>query len=55
MAFDLFDAVQQARIGMIPPEWRRFPLRGQVIWTIILTNLIVVIGFMGIAVNVPIK
>ena len=50
MAFDLSGAVQQARTGIIPPEWRCFPLQRRAVWTNILSGLILGVFSIGVAV-----
>ena len=52
MAFDLSGAVQQARTGTIPPEWRRFPLQRNFVWQAILVYSIFSIFCVGVGVNI---
>jgi len=49
-SFDLSGAVQQARAGMISPGWKVFPLLRRAIWTNLLSEC--VLGLFGIGVAI---
>ncbi len=49
-SFDLSGAVQQARTGVIPPDWKRFPLLSRAIWSNLLGSLILGIFCVGVAI-----